>query len=145
MIKYSFESRFYQACCGQACCGQACCGHRFLWHPKVRGSGPPPNGQKSVEKHKKWSDLDARPAFRAFPGAKLIAGGPGTFWTEGNPKKTRKTQKSMVFGSRGSTRGSHPLSVPLKGYTGGRYPGPEFIHHLPTPDPDSPDLKILIH
>ena len=128
MIKYSFESRFYQGpvvdkpvvdkpvvdtpvvdtpvvdkpvvdkpVVDTVFCGTLRSGE-VVPHPMVK---------KLSKKHTKRSDLDARPAFRGLPGAKLIAGGPGRVWT-GDPQKNTEKNKHQGFWGLGG-RGEGPV------------------------------------
>ena len=59
----------------------------------VRNSGPTDH-----QKVREWWESDVSKAFRAFVSAKMIAGGPGTFWTE------EKHQKKINYPSVALTR-----------------------------------------
>merc|ERR1712093_957676 len=70
---------------------------------------------KGSEKVEKMIEIDVSKAFRGFLGAKLIAGGPRTFWTKGKHQKLKKKITNQGFwGLGGLGRVRSPIG-PFKG------------------------------
>ena len=82
------------------------------------------------EKVEKMMEIDVSKAFRGFLGAKLIAGGPRTFWTKGKHQKPKKKIQNQGFWGLGGLGGSDPLLVPLKGPPHS-YPGIRGLYVYP--------------
>ena len=83
MIKYSFESRFYQGpVVDKPVVDKPVVDKPVVDKPVVDNEGS--------EKVEQMMEIDVSKAFRGFLGAKLIAGGPRTFWTKGEHQKPKK-------------------------------------------------------
>ena len=71
--------------------------------------------EKVRKKDKNWSDPEVSKGIWAFLGGKLIAGGLGRGWSQGEAKNRKEKFKNRDFGVSGVDGGSAVPIFPVKG------------------------------